>query len=247
MRLGRSHDPENRRYRSFRIAVKRARAQLELSCLQRINLASIDKRHWAAAAWILKFVIGGKYLACARAMRPELSLSVSDIARTLDESHPELFPQNGNGDGEVVKQIVSMSSCLTSDRISVGIRPQPIFKQCEYCEMEFPITGYRQKYCSVQCRLLEQAWNNGEVIGGVITVKSDHQEIENTESDHDEMMMGSVPDHDSDPDNDPDDRFMDPFDDGGDDYYDEDGDEGEEDDGGNFMGGDFDDGFSGRV
>jgi hypothetical protein len=52
---------------------------------------------WRAAAWFLTNSIRGRYLKSARATRPEVNISVADIARTLAEEGvlPDGHRQNG--------------------------------------------------------------------------------------------------------------------------------------------------------
>lgn len=88
-------DPANKRQRAFRAAIKRAKHTLEVNCLTRIDLASIEPKQWQAAAWLLQHRVGGAYLQSAKAIyKPEVSVTLSDIARDLET----------NGDGEYYRE-----------------------------------------------------------------------------------------------------------------------------------------------
>lgn len=50
-------NPENKRQRAFRAALKRAKAENEIRCLTNIRDAAERPQHWTAAAWLLERVI----------------------------------------------------------------------------------------------------------------------------------------------------------------------------------------------
>jgi hypothetical protein len=61
----------------------------------------METRHWAACAWVLQNVVRGKYLKSAQALKPQINLNMSDIARDLEETEGDYFHSNGveNGNG----------------------------------------------------------------------------------------------------------------------------------------------------
>jgi hypothetical protein len=72
----------------------RARAHAEIEALKQVQVASGED--WRAAAWFLTHSIQGRYLRTAREVhKPEINISVADIARDLDEA-------GAYRDGEVV-------------------------------------------------------------------------------------------------------------------------------------------------
>jgi hypothetical protein len=89
-------DPANKRQRALRAHIRRVRAEAEQAALRQIQLAGSSE--WRAAAWFLTNSIRGKYLKTARATRPEVSISVADIASTLAEEGvlPDGHHQNGH-------------------------------------------------------------------------------------------------------------------------------------------------------
>jgi hypothetical protein len=84
-------DPANKRQRTLRAALKKAKHTLEASCLRRINLASIEPKNWTAAAWLLQHRVGGSYLKTAAAInKPQVSVTMADQARRLAEAEAQL-------------------------------------------------------------------------------------------------------------------------------------------------------------
>lgn len=86
-----ANDPANRRQRALRAELKKAKHALEADCLKRINLASLEPKHWTAAAWLLQHRVGGAYVKSAAAIhKPQVSLTLADAARLLDEAEGSL-------------------------------------------------------------------------------------------------------------------------------------------------------------
>jgi hypothetical protein len=115
-----ARDPLNKKQRALRAHIKRVPAEAEQQALKNIQFAGSSE--WRAAAWFLTNSIRGRYLKTARSLRPEMSISVADIARDLN-------------DGD--------------------IPPEPTFRCCAYCGMEFEVTRRNQRFCNQQCRQLE--------------------------------------------------------------------------------------------
>jgi hypothetical protein len=65
---------------------------------------------------------------------------MADIAKDLSEEEPH---QNGH---PITHDIARM------DRISIGVRREPVLIACAYCSMEFETTNGNQKFCSKECR-----------------------------------------------------------------------------------------------
>jgi hypothetical protein len=80
-----ARDPDNKKQRSLRAHLKRVRAEAEMQALRNIQAAGLDPTQWRSSAFFLTNVIRGRYLNTARAMRPEINLTVADVARGLDQ------------------------------------------------------------------------------------------------------------------------------------------------------------------
>jgi hypothetical protein len=110
-------EPANKKQRALRAHIRRVRAEAEQTALRQIQLAGSTE--WRAAAWFLTSSIRGKYLRSAKATRPEVNISVSDIARTLAEEGvlPDGHHQNGHHQNGAIVSDPEILTGITAHRI----------------------------------------------------------------------------------------------------------------------------------
>lgn len=92
--LAEGRDPDNKKQRSLRDDIMRARAFAETEALKNIQMAGLDPDNWRASAWYLTHVTRGVYNKSAREVnQPQVYVTMSDIAKDLADDGD--YHQNG--------------------------------------------------------------------------------------------------------------------------------------------------------
>ena len=100
-------DENNVPQRKLRDDIHAARAEAEQTALRNIQTAGLDPARWQANAWFLEHSIRGRYLKSAVATRPTTNITLSDIARDMEN---EPVHTNGQTDSHPVTDILLQRS-----------------------------------------------------------------------------------------------------------------------------------------